>query len=81
MRFLKLMLLLLLPAFVIGAPIGLWLGSYATGEAMPTRMAGTHLPDYGAEFDSMDAADAVRPAEVAFIPEDRYVAAAQRWGR
>lgn len=80
MRFFKLMLMILLPAFVVGAPVGLWLGSYATGEAMPTRMAGSYLPDHGAEQLSASAADAMRPAEVAYVPEDRYLAAARRWG-
>ncbi|WP_448500829.1 hypothetical protein [Sphingomonas sp.] len=80
MRFAKWMLMLLLPAIVLGAPIGLWLGGYAAGEAMPTLMAGNRLPDYGAETASADAADALRPADIAYIPEDRYAAAAQRWG-
>lgn len=76
----RLLLLLTLPAVLLAVCAGLMLGSFATGEAPPTRLAGFTPPDAGAAMRSADAADAVQPATVAYIPEDRYAEAAQRWG-
>ncbi len=78
-RTLRLLFVLLLPALLVGVPAGLMLGSFATGEAPPTRLAGFMLPTSGSEGRSVSAADFAQPADVAYIPDDRYVQASQRW--
>ncbi|UUL81684.1 hypothetical protein [Sphingomonas qomolangmaensis] len=77
LRSLRWLALLTLPAFAIGIPAGVALGSFAAGEPTSGYMEGYLPPDAGAELQSASAADALQPADEAFIPEDRYTTAAQ----
>ncbi|TKD53036.1 hypothetical protein [Sphingomonas baiyangensis] len=76
-RVLRTTMLIVLPALMLGVPAGFALGGFATGDAAPSyTVAGYMPPDAGAELASASAADAIRPADTAYSPEDRYVQAA-----
>lgn len=72
----RLILFLVLVSAAAGAPVGMALGSFATGEAPLTRMAGSSLPNLGVHAASTSYADAHQPAAVAYAQHDRYAASA-----
>jgi hypothetical protein len=80
MRTLRFMMILMLPALVLGTVCGWMLGGYATGEASVMTIAGYTPPDQGNNLRSAASADAVQPAAASFLPTDRYTEAYRRWG-
>lgn len=78
-RALRLLMLMLVPAVIVGVPLGYALGSFARGTSLYTAYAGTMPPEEGANLRSAANADAVQPAAVAYAPADRYADAAAHW--
>lgn len=76
---LRFLALVTLPSIAIGVPAGVALGSYAAGDGTTGYWEGYLPPDSGADLRSAVAADALQPADEAYIPEDRYGSAAQRF--
>jgi hypothetical protein len=78
-RTVRLLIVLSLAVVALGVPLGMMLGSFATGEALHASMRGYSLPDQGSNLRSASSADAVQPAAVAYTQHDRYAAAAASW--
>jgi hypothetical protein len=78
-RTLRLLMILVLPAIMMGVPLGLMLGNYARGEAAIVGYDGSAPPELGANERSASSADALQPAAVAYTQRDRYSDAAAHW--
>jgi hypothetical protein len=79
LRIVRLVLVLMVVAAGAGMPLGMALGSFATGETLYARMPGSVLPDQGTQLRSAANADAFQPAAVAYTQRDRYAASAAYW--
>jgi hypothetical protein len=79
LRIFRLVLILVVVAAGAGMPIGMALGSFATGERLYAGIPGSALPDQGTQLRSAANADALQPAAVAYTQHDRYAASAAYW--